>query len=237
MEIGTIQKNGSAIAFAGLALLATSFVANALVRYLPLDPTRSMVELSPPIFPLLVLHVVFGGVAMLTVCLQAALARWPSIRERAPRLHRRAGRLYVFGGVLPAGLLALIVAWHSPFGPVARASNLVFALVWLAATLAGWRAIRRGDDAAHRRWMLRSGVLTLSILTNRVWGPVAWLILSPRLATTFHGDEQFLAWTIAGLSTWLGWTLPLLAVEAYLERSRTDRERTPSGIALTSARA
>lgn len=197
-----------------LALLAIAFVALSLPRYLAFDPARSRVELGPMVFPLLVGHVFFGSVAMLTACLQL----WPRFRDRFPAAHPIAGRVYVFAGVLPAGALALVVACYSPFGPVARASNLVFAAVWLGVTLAGWRAARRGHSRAHRRWMIRSTVLTFSILTNRLWGPLAYILLEPQLATTFHGDETFFAWTIAGLSTWLGWTLPLLIAELLLER-------------------
>lgn len=202
---------------AGLALLGllpVGFVAISLPRYLALDPARSLVELSPTIFPLLVGHVVFGSVAMLTALLQIS----SRFRAGSPVRHRIAGQVYVFAGVVPAGALALVVACFSPFGPVARASNLVFACVWLGVTLAGWRAGRRGRAGIHRRWMIRSVVLTFSILTNRLWGPLAYVLLEPRLATTFHGDETFFAWTIAGLSTWLGWTLPLLITEAVLER-------------------
>ena len=205
---------GRTTGLALLALVAVGFVALSLRRYLALDPARSMVELSPTIFPLLVGHVVFGSVAMLMALLQIS----PRFRAASPVRHRIAGQIYVFAGVVPAGVLALVVACFSPFGPVARASNLVFACVWLGVTLVGWRAGRRGRARVHRRWMIRSAVLTFSILTNRLWGPLAYVLLEPRLATTFHGDETFFAWTIAGLSTWLGWTLPLLITEGLLER-------------------
>ena len=80
--------------------------------------------------------------------------------------------------------------------------------------------------------MIRSTVLTFSILTNRLWGPLAFILLEPQLATTFHGDETFFAWTIAGLSTWLGWTLPLLITEILLEReigpAIADPTRSPA---------
>ncbi|MBK7949334.1 MAG: DUF2306 domain-containing protein [Deltaproteobacteria bacterium] len=206
-----------------LALLVTAslvFMGVALHRYLSLDPARSLVPLPPGVHPVLVAHVVFGSVAMLAALHQF----WPGVRDRSRSMHRRVGRVYVLAGVLPAGICAVVVACYSPFGPVARASNLVFASVWLGATLAGYRAGRRGEFEIHRRWMIRSGVLTFSILTNRLWGPIAYLALEGQRATTFHGDETFFAWTIAGLSTWLGWTLPLLAVEAFLEwESSTDR--------------
>lgn len=222
----TLRAGGYRTAgFLGLAVLAIAFVTLSLPRYLAFDPARSRVELGTAVFPLLVGHVLFGSIAMLTALLQL----WPTLRDRFPTVHPAVGRLYVYAGVLPAGVLALVVACYSPFGPVARASNLVFAAVWLGATLAGWRAVRRGDSCAHRRWMIRSTVLTFSILSNRLWGPLAFILLEPQLATTFHGDETFFAWTIAGLSTWLGWTLPLLITEILLEREIGSDRPTPLG--------
>jgi hypothetical protein len=70
--------------------------------------------------------------------------------------------------------------------------------------------------AEHRRWMIRSVTLTLSIITNRIWAVMAFLVLSPQLATTFGGNEMLMVQTIAGLSGWLGWVLPLLVVEWWL---------------------
>ncbi|WDZ84651.1 DUF2306 domain-containing protein [Micromonospora cathayae] len=201
-----------------LAALVVLFVGFSVPPYLTLDPARSRIE--PPdgavlYHPLLVAHVLFASVAILTCWLQV----WPWFRRRYPAVHRRAGRLYVFAGVLPAGLAGLYLGAVTPFGPVARASNLVMATLWLACTVTGWRRARQRRYAEHRRWMVRSFVLTLSIITNRIWGVALFLLLSPQLETTFHGDEKLLTWTIAGAGTWLGWTLPLLAAQWWLDRT------------------
>ena len=203
-----------------LLLLAGAFIAYSLPPYLTLDPARS--RIAPPpgstsYYPLLVSHVVFGSVAMLGGCLQV----WAWFRGRFPRLHRRVGYLYVFAGVLPAGLMGLTLGAMTPFGPVLRASNVLLAIVWLAVTFTGFRAARAGEYDVHRRWMIRSVVLTLSVITNRVWAVVWFLALSPQLATTFGGSETLMVQTIAGLSGWLGWTIPLLAAEAWLEARPT----------------
>jgi hypothetical protein len=106
-----------------------------------------------------------------------------------------------------------VIGATSPFGPVARVSNVMLATLWLITTLTGWRMARQRRFAEHRRWMIRSFALTLSIMVNRVLGAVLLLILSPQLDTTFHGDEALLIQTIAGIGTWLGWTLSLLTAE------------------------
>ena len=200
-----------------LAAVAVAFVAFSLPPYLSLDPARSRVPQPPgfPLhFPLLVAHVVFGSVALLTACAQV----WPWLREHHPQVHRAVGRVYVFGGVLPAGLLALPVGALSPFGPVARVSNVLLGSLWLAITITGYRRARQRRYVEHRRWMVRSFALTASIITNRVWAVIAYFTLAPHLDTLFQGNETMLSWTIAGLATWLGWVLTLLAAEWWLER-------------------
>ena len=206
-------------AVAPLLVVVAAFVAYSLPPYLSLDPSRS--RIAPPAgvaayYPLLVAHVVFGSIAIVTSGFQI----WPWFRRRQPAWHRRLGRLYVFGGVLPAGVVGLAIGAVTPFGPVLRASDVLLALVWLAVTVAGLRAARAGAIVEHRRWMIRSVALTLSVITNRVWAVVWILALLPQLPTTFGGNEQLLVQTVAGLSGWLGWVLPLLAAEWWLETRR-----------------
>ena len=176
------------------ALLAIAFVAFSLPPYLTLDPARSRVPVGGAVsgyYPLLVAHVVFGSVALLTACLQV----WPWLRRAFPDVHRRTGRVYVFAGVLPAGVMGLVIGALTPFGPVLRASNVLLALVWLSVTMTGYRAGRQYRLADHRRWMTRSAVLTLSIITNRMWA-VVWVITLCRssrrrsAATSADGSEH-----------------------------------------------
>ncbi|MGV9680123.1 DUF2306 domain-containing protein [Nocardia sp. NPDC003482] len=205
-----------------LLVLTVAFVAFSLPPYLTLDRTRSRIP-DPgfaPHYPLLVLHVVCGSIAILSCGFQV----WPWFRRRYPALHRRLGRWYVFAGVLPAGLAGLVIGATSPFGPVARVSNVMLAALWLTITATGWRMARRRRFAEHRRWMIRSFALTLSIMLNRVLAAVLVVIFDPQLETTFHGDEKLMTQTVAGIGTWLGWTTCLLIAEWWIERGlRTQR--------------
>jgi hypothetical protein len=49
----------------------------------------------PAYYPLLMAHITFGTIAMLTVILQV----WPMIRVRYPVVHRWSGRLYVISAL------------------------------------------------------------------------------------------------------------------------------------------
>ena len=201
---------------APLLVLVVAFVAFSLPPYLTGDPAQSRVPVGAggrSYYAMLVAHVIFGSIAILTCCFQV----WPWFRGRFPEIHRRIGYTYVFAGVLPAGVLGLIIGAQSPFGPVLAASNVLLAIVWLVVTALGFRAGRAYRLAEHRRWMTRSVVLTLSIITNRVWAVVWVITLSPQLATTFGGDERLMVQAIAGLAGWLGWVLPLVIAELWLD--------------------
>jgi dienelactone hydrolase len=77
--------------------------------------------------------------------------------------------------------------------------------------------------------------------TARISGSsaAAWIAVLPPMhspstanrpaSTTFHGDEELLTQTIAGIGTWLGWNLSLLTAEWWLERGfRPPRPRGAS---------
>jgi uncharacterized membrane protein len=205
-----------------LATISIVFIAFSVPPYLSLDPGRSRVPAPagfPAHYPILVAHVAFASVALLTACLQV----WPWLRQRHPAVHRRMGRVYVFAGVLPAGLLGLTIGALSPFGPLARVSNVLLASLWLIFTITGYRMARRHRYVEHRRWMVRSFALTASIITNRLWAVIAYVVLSPHLDSLFEGSEKMLSWTVAGLATWLGWVVTLLAAEWWLERDAVPR--------------
>ncbi|MET8162416.1 DUF2306 domain-containing protein [Sphaerisporangium sp. NPDC005289] len=209
---------------APLGFIAVVFLVYSLPPYLTGDPALSRVPRPAGFsahYPLLVAHVMFASVAMLTCFLQV----WPWFRQRYPVAHRYVGRVYVFGGVLPAGLAGLVIGAGTPFGPVIAVSNVMLALLWLSFTAAGYRMARQRRFVDHRRWMLRSFALTYSIITNRVWGVIVAIVLTPQFETTFKGDVTMFTWTLAGLGGWLGWTVPLLVVEWWLERGEAAKRR------------
>jgi uncharacterized membrane protein YozB (DUF420 family) len=209
---------------APLGFVMVLFLAFSLPRYLTGDPAQSLVPAPEGFgahYPLLVVHVLFASVSMVAAFLQV----WPWFRQRYRTAHRYAGRVYVFAGVLPAGLSGLVIGVNTPFGPVLAVSNVMLALLWLTFTAVGYRMARQRRFVEHRRWMLRSFALTFSIITNRIWGVIAVITLSPQLDTTFQGNETMLTWTVSALGGWLGWVVILLVVEWWIERGDAAKRR------------
>jgi uncharacterized membrane protein YozB (DUF420 family) len=207
-----------------LLLVAVAFLAFSVPPYLTFDPAQS--RLRPPegnsgYYPALVAHVLFGTVAMVTACFQI----WPAFRARYRRGHRITGRIYVFAGALPAGLLGLYIGWHTAAGPSVRVANLVGSALWITVTLTGLWMARQRRYGEHRRWMSRSFALAMSIVLSRVFTVIATIALTPQLDTTFGGSEELLRFSAAGIGPWLSPLLLLLITDWVLERRKPAKRQ------------
>ena len=141
---------------AALAVIVVVFLAYSLLPYLTGD-TRVPSTFGLH-YPLLVAHVLLASVAM--VCAVAQI--WPGLRRRHPALHRRTGRVYV-ATAIPAAVCAMVIGAATPFGPILRVSDIALGALWLWFTIDGFLAARHRRFDVHRRQMLRSATLALSI--------------------------------------------------------------------------
>jgi uncharacterized membrane protein YozB (DUF420 family) len=189
------------------ALIAIAFVGYSLPPYLTFDPAaaRSPGVLGDPLFRFVVLeiHIFFGTVALLTVPLQI----WPRLRMNHPAVHRWIGRVYVFGGVLPAGVCALLVV---PFS-VGPPGNAIAALLWVSCTVTGYVMARKRNWERHRRWMIFSFALCLQI----VWGRI--ILFSLPLIPWYEPTDMPL---VLETATWIGFVINLTIAYLWLERTR-----------------
>lgn len=147
---------------------------------------------------LLVLHAVAGGLALM-------LGPWQfsaRLRARRPALHRALGWGYA-ASVLLGGLAALPLALQSDGGPIAQLGFGLLGLLWLASTTVALIHIRARHMAEHRRWMLRSFVLTAGGITLRLQ------IVAGNLAgLPIEAYYTALAWTSwLPQALWLEWWL------------------------------
>jgi uncharacterized membrane protein len=156
-------------------------------------------------------HIVAAGVALLTGPFQFARA----LRQQLPRVHRALGRTYVLAcaaGAASGGAIALF----SASGVVAGAGFLALALGWAGATAIGVAAIRAGEVARHRRWMIRSFALTYAAVMLRLYLPLTGLA-----GISFERAYPAIAW--------LCWLPNLLVAQLLTDRgsSGTSRAEQP----------
>jgi uncharacterized membrane protein len=143
------------------------------------------------------------------------------VRARFPRAHRIAGRLYLGVGVVIGGLSGLYIALHAFGGPIAQSGFALLALAWLYTGFEAYRAIRHGDVATHRQWMVRNWALTLAAVTLRIYLPVGMVP-----GVDFEAAYRAIAW--------LCWVPNLLVAHFVLARRIASPAR--GGIAAPGAR-
>jgi uncharacterized membrane protein len=194
-----------------LAVVVAAFLAYSLPPYFT-GGTRVPATFALH-YPLLVGHVMFASVAMVTAVAQI----WPRLRAKRPVLHRRVGRIYVCAAI-PAAVCAMVIGAATPFGPFLAASNVLLASVWLWFTINGYLTGRQRRFALHRRHMILSATLALSIITNRIWTPVLVIAFLPLRDSMFGGDQEHFVWFVAGIGAWLGWSIPFFVVRRWMNR-------------------
>jgi uncharacterized membrane protein len=161
--------------------------------------------------PFLTLLHVLPGAAFLALAPLQFVAR---IRRRKLHFHRVLGRILVIIG-LASGVAALIFGLFIPFaGTMERVPIGLFGIIFLVSMTKGYLAIRRGDQAAHREWMIRGFATALAISSVRV----AASILDPLMAPRGYDIRQILV-----TSFWVGWIVTLAAAETWILITRPRR--------------
>ncbi len=126
-----------------------------------------------------------------------------SLRRKHLKLHRWLGRSYLLA-CLAGGIGGLGLATISYGGPPTHVGFGLLGVLWLYTGARAYQAIRGGDVAAHRIWMIRSFALTFAAVTLRV----ELGLLTGALGWSFH--DAYL--TVA----WLCWVPNLVVAEWWL---------------------
>ncbi len=182
-------------------------------HYIGLDRSQATTSLPPehPLkYPILVLHILFGSIALITTALQL----WPGLRQRRPRLHRYSGRVYVFAGVLPSAILAaILLTWLGGPGWIGR---ITLGVLWVLTTFAGYRAARQHRYNDHRKYMIFSFALTLDAFSTR--------ILSFSILAFIPKESLDITVTLETIS-WVGWMVNLVVAQWWIIRTERSRRR------------
>ena len=155
------------------------------------------------------LHILPGGLLLLLAPFQFSRR----IRSRRIRFHRGSGRVLVASAVVSA-LAGLHFGLRMPYGGTAEAAVIaVFGAILLVSVTLAVVAIRRGDVARHREWMIRVFAVAVGIATVRVVGMVLDVWLTP--AGVGPAD-------VFVLSLWTGWILTLAVAEGWIRYTRAE---------------
>lgn len=148
-------------------------------------------------------HIVSGGLFLVLVPLQL----WRSFRTRRRAAHRVIGRIALGAGCAMV-LTALYFGLLMPFAGVAEAVTMSLVSAWYAfATVRAVLAIRNGDVARHREWMLRAIAVPIGVSVIRIAG----FILELALVERGLGPELMFQ-----LAIWSGWLSSIGAMEVWI---------------------
>jgi uncharacterized membrane protein len=163
----------------------------------------------------LVVHIVGATMFALAGIVQLA----PRFRRRHPAWHRRAGRVVAVAGLL----VAISALWLTLFyeaqpgtGGLLYVLRLVFGSALAACLVLGVAAVRRGDIATHRAWMVRAYAIALAAGTQ--------------VFTEGFGGALFGTGVLAAdLAKGAGWVINLAVAEWVLRRSARRRLAISTG--------
>lgn len=198
----------------GLILLALVPVLAGASRLLDLAlaaPTADTARFHAAPLPV-ALHIVSTTWFALAGALQFA----PAPRRRT-RWHRWSGRVAVPMGVIAAltGLwMTLTYPWANADGAAVYLARLAFGSAMVVALVVGVTAIRKGDIATHKAWMLRGYAIGMGagtqVLTHLPW----FLLVGPP-------SEGPRAVMMIG-----AWALNLAVAEALIAKEKRRAEPT-----------
>jgi uncharacterized membrane protein len=90
------------------------------------------------------------------------------VRLRWPKLHRRAGQVYLIGamiGGLTAIYLAITIKYEGSHVPLT-----LFGSLWFVFSVAAWQCARRRDFTNHQRFVVRGYALAMAFVWVRIMG-------------------------------------------------------------------
>ncbi|WP_162293032.1 DUF2306 domain-containing protein [Actinophytocola xinjiangensis] len=207
-----------------LVVLVVAFLAASLPPYVTLDPSTSIIPINAQIalhYPILLGHILFGTITLFTVCLQL----WPRIRRNRPKIHRISGRTYVFAGMIPTCVLALVVVPMGELNLIGASGATVWASLGLFFTIRGYLAGRARDTREHRRWMIYSFATAMGLATGRVIA-----VGVPAIPGVPDSPDVF--FPLGGF--WLGWMVNLaiaywwLNIKPARARAKAKASRVPA---------
>lgn len=148
------------------------------------------------------------------------------VRARWPHWHRRVGRVYLsFAAVAAIGAMYLGATFERVGS---RVPLVVFAILWLAFSLAAWTCARRRAFSAHERFVMRSYAIALAFVFVRLLGQFQDTLFP------FMPDPELRDTT----REWLSFVLPLIAVEGWCSwwpSLRGARQGHPPAVSASSS--
>jgi hypothetical protein len=196
-----MRRAAIALALGFLAYNGLQYYASTIEHFAFDYSEANYGRLWPHRFALFV-HIAGGTLALFAGPFQL----WSGLRDSHRLFHRWTGRIYG-AGVLFGGAAAFYLSIYSQprsFG----VALIALGVAWWVTVGAALVAIRQYRTEAHKAWMIRGYVVTLSFVTFRM------LIEMPLWSVV--GDARL------AVVLWVSWVGPLAVTEVVLRSARSE---------------
>lgn len=185
------------------------FIASCLffsfqpVKYLLADGPIGLLN-SKPVDSYLYLtsfyiHITLGGIALFIGWTQFS----KKLRQKYLRAHRTIGKIYI-SAILIGGPFAFYLGFFVYGGLPTQIGFTFGALVWIVSTYIAFSAIKKGNVAKHKEFMMYSYAGTCAAVVLRLILPPLMMITSFKVAY--------------GISVWMSWIPSVLLVFLFVHK-------------------
>src|SRR5690348_7367719 len=148
-----------------------------------------------------------------------------TLRNKHLKFHRWSGRVFLVCCAIIAASAFTMSFRMAIGGANETAATVLFAMLFAFCLTKGFVHIRRKEVPLHREWMIRGFAIGLGVATVRP------------IVGAFFAGRRLSPHEFFGTAFWLGFTINLIAAEAWINYTRVRRIPERSGVSseLSSA--
>ena len=146
-------------------------------------------------------HISLGGIALLIGWMQFS----KKLRSKYMKLHRVIGKIYI-SSILIGGPFAFYLGFFVYGGLVTQIGFTFGAIIWILFTYLGFSAIKKGNVAKHKEYMMYSYAGTCAAIVLRLILPPLMMITSFKIAY--------------GISVWMSWMPSVFFVYLFVHKKQ-----------------
>jgi len=190
--------------------MATFLMLKGIIRYYPMQDNIGFLQFKQDYIHILPWKVAFyTHVFTIIFALLAGFTQFSAlILKDHTNIHRLVGKIYIYDVLLINVPAAMIMAIYANGLLPTKTAFVILDCLWFWFTYKAVIEIKKGNVAAHRRFMIRSYALTLSAVTLRAWKII---ILSFVDIDPLH---------LYMINAWMGFVPNLLFAEWLIRRKR-----------------
>lgn len=190
--------------------MATFLMLKGIIRYYPMQDNIGFLQFKQDYIHILPWKIAFyTHVFTIIFALLAGFTQFSAvILKDHSQIHRLVGKIYIYDVLLINVPAAMIMAIYANGLLPTKTAFVILDCLWFWFTYKAVVEIKKGNVAAHKRFMIRSYALTLSAVTLRLWKII---ILSFVYIDPLH---------LYMINAWMGFVPNLLFAEWLIRRKR-----------------